>query len=419
MKIEKAIVYCQARSGRGPHNVTDLRIKPMKKFLILLFMICLVSCNDLEDKTKTVYKVADCSESVVVRKEPTVRSKVITELSPRQELFYVREAGDWYYVERCEGAEGGYVPARFIVPEEVIVTMSEILSQEYNQKLTPHLVEYYRMIAFKYLELFPIKKCSFWAIIIIAVIAALIASAAASMTAYRLWQRVLLLIACLPFVSWVSFSLYLNGLEISSFWLRLIAAAFVLVLAVIMTHAVYCVFSPFVRGSYLQAHLRSLALTVFASYLSVTFFQKCADLVCYVAIVVFAFYYIRYVWSQLRYMAPIRKWWQLIVDFFVFTLFGLIFNIYTGVMLVPLQVISSILIIQLVLVAIIVMAVTIGLDGILSMPMFGDISSGLVIVGHNYRLRLTEKSDGYFYDSYGNKFKKIDDDQYILVRELL
>lgn len=385
----------------------------MKKLLILLFLVCLVSCNELKDKTMTVYRVAECGESVAVRKKPSRDSEIMAELSPGQELSNVDEAGEWYVVAYGENWDDkGYVPAKFIVSEEVVLTKSEILSKEYNQKVTPPLIEKYRLISSRYLEVFPLKKCPFWVIMIIAIVVSLIASAMIEFPGQDFWLKLLFLLICLPFLTWVSFSLYENGLEFRNFWLRLISMAALLVTAFLFTYAVYSVFVPYIMPSYLKGHLFGLAITVFLCYLAVAFLHRQADRVLYVASAVFAFRYFKCAWLQAKYMSARRKWWQSVFDFCVFLLLLLVFNVYVVVMLVPLQVISSIMIVELLQLALLISVAFFWLDGALSSPLNGGPDMDAEFVGYDWQTGLTEKSDGYFYDSDGKRYEKIDGDTY-------
>ena len=96
----------------------------------------------------------------------------------------------------------------------------------------------------------------------------------------------------------------------------------------------------------------------------------------------------------------------------MFLLLLLVFNVYVVVMLVPLQVISSIMIVELLQLALLISVAFFWLDGALSSPLNGGPDMDAEFVGYDWQTGLTEKSDGYFYDSDGKRYEKIDGDTY-------
>ncbi len=383
-------------------------------FVSLLFL----ACSPAEDKVVRTYTIVNCKYADVM-KDTLPGSKVISRLQAGTELYLVTsESKNWTYTLVPGISSSGYINNKYVKKETTIITHSSLLRDEYRQKIVPDLDEKYDSVAQKYVAFFPMKKVSFWRFAILIAIGIAVFFGIANVDV-PLGIQLFGLIAYAPFGLWMAFITHLYGFrDIDGFFARLIILLGMLALVVFMTMAITASIGKMVGHNFTFRYCVATTIGINLTYFGVAFFHYLTDFffkfLIFLYILFFIYFLIKRVLRIKRlYEDGDTAWWGYIVEIISIPLIFAAVTTFIGAIYVPMQVVSSILIGQLSGLVFIFYMIICGFTGLAYNSSEDDSEGGVYKVGPTYdNSGLTEGSDGYYYDVFGNKFQKIREGEY-------
>lgn len=389
----------------------------MRRFfsLVLLSFVSslFLACSPAEDRVVHTYTIVNCKYANVM-KDTLPGSKVISKVKVGTELYLPStESKNWTSTFMSGLRTTGYINNKYVKKETTIITHSSRLRSEYNQKIVPDLDEKYDSVAKKYVAAFPMKKVSFWRFAILIAIGIAVFYGIADVDV-PLGFQLFGLIAYAPFGLWLAFATHLYGFkDIDGFLARLIILLGMLALVVCMTMAITASIGKFVGHNFTFRYCIATTIGISLTYFGVAFFHYLADFffkfLIFLYILFFIYFLIKRAFRIKRlYEDGDTEWWGYIVEIISIPLiFGAV-TAFLGVIYVPMQVVSSLLLSQLSGLVFIIYMIICGFTGLAYNSSNDDSERDFYVVGPTYDgSGLREGSDGYYYDVFGNKYKKI------------
>ncbi len=382
-------------------------------FSLIFAVSFFTACNPAEDKVVVRHRIVTNNKVLHIYKDTIPGAELLSKLNPGHEVFYPeRKSNNWIRVNIQEhGSRSGYIRPHNMVSDTTIITHSSVLRDKYNQPKVAALDEKFDSIAIAYLKRFPIKKTNFWIFAIVIAIG-IGTFYSISDTDIPTLAQILALLIYSPFALWVAFNIHQYGLsQIDGFLFRLIILLAVLALTVFMITGITASVGKFIGHKFTFKFCTGTSLGIYLVYFGIAFLHRLSDFFYKVAIFIYALFFLYYVVARIIHI--FKNFDFKIIFIFSFCIELVVFFIcilLVNVILIPMQLVSSILITHL--------------SGLLLMGcMFVSFFSFLAL--HNssgdseepyiidrfyddFGIVMDRKSDGYWYDQQGYKYKDRD-----------
>lgn len=386
----------------------------MKQFSFIISLVLITlsfgACNPAEDKIIRTHTITQ--KHVNVMKDTLSGSKVISKLRLGDEIFYPNTyQNGWAHISVNETSSiTGYIKSSYFKTDTTTITHSSVLRNEYKQTIVPALDEKIDSVAQKYLSFFPIKNPGFWSLTIAIAIGIAIFYGIADIKC-PLGVQLFALIAYSPVITWIAFNTQQHGFsEIDSFWLRLIILLGMLVLTIVIALAITASVGKLVGHGFTFRYCTATTVGIYLLYFGIAYFHSLSDLFFKFLVFIYAVFFLYFLIKRVMKIKQIHDdgdgtWWIYIKEIISIPIIFVATTAFIGILYIPMQYVSSILITQLSGLLLIAGMVICGFSALTYNSPKESIKPSSVhpVSDYNY-YGLREMSDGYWYDKDGNKY---------------
>ena len=403
------------------------------KHLGLLIAFILVAtlfsaCNPADDKVIIDHTIV-AKKSVCIYKDSVTTSKVVGRLKRGDKVYYPDfTSNGMAKVSLYEfGPKVGYIERKHIESDTTIITHSSVLRDEYGLEIVPDLDETFDAVAQGYLRYFPIKKANFWIFATILAIGICIFLGISDTKAPFLGQVIAFVLAT-PFALWIAFNIQQHDMtQIDGFFCRLIILLGFLALTVFMITALTASVGKLIGHNFTFKSTVWSSISIFLIYFGIAYVHSLSDfffkfgMFIYAAIIL---YYVvqRAIDIKREEGLGLKALWQLLLYIVVLAVSIVLIN----VIMIPMQVVSSILLTHLLGAFMLIFAVAEFMAGVAFNQSDGSHSSSSSDYGdkpqddgskyeHEICGGLTRGSgsfDNHWYDENGKKYEETSPGRY-------
>lgn len=390
-----------------------------------LFSFLFSACNVAEDKKVITHTIVTNQRSINLFEDSIPKSKVVCKLNPGDKVFHpdVTSNGMASVALYEFGPQKGYIETKYISSDTTIITHSSVLRDEYGQEIVPDLDETLDSVAQSYIDFFPIKTTNFWVFAIVLAIGIAIFYSISNIDVPIGVQ----LVACAltsPFALWIAFNVQQYDLtQIHGFFPRLIILLGFLALTVVMITALTASIGKLIGHNFTFKLTIWATISVYLIYFGVAYLHSLSDfffkfgLFIYAAILLF--YIAKRIIDIYRDEELSFKALGQILSFIALLAISLVL---INVIMIPMQVVSSILITQILGIFVLIFIGIQFLAGIAINPSDDSYSSSYSGSSksdgskyeHEISGGLTRGSgfDNNWYDENGNKYEETSPGKY-------
>ena len=338
--------------------------------LIIFTAFLFTACNPAEDKIVTKHTITN-TKSINLYSDSIAGSDVVCTLNPGDEVFHPKKRSNGmvgvslYKFGPCKG----YIKAKYLSSDTTIITHSSVLRDEYDQEIVPHLDEKLDSFADWYLDWFPIDEGGFWTFAIILALGVAIFYGLSN-TDVPLGVQLIALILYSPFVIWVAMNIHKYDMtQVDGFLFRLIIMLAFLAAAIFIVTAITASFGKLIGHNFTFKFSIWTTISIYIIYFGVAYTHSLCDFFFKFAMLVYGAFFIYYVVEQvmnmIRYAGfSLRSITRLLSNIIIF---GLSIVLICSIM-IPVQIISSVLITHLLGALLILVIPILFLGGIAANP---------------------------------------------------
>ncbi len=406
-----------------------MRITHLGLLISFIFVsIFFSSCNPAEDKVIINHTIVS-KKSVCIYKDSVTTSKVVGRLKRGDKVYYPDfTSNGMAKVSLYEfGPDVGYIDRKHIVSDTTIITHSSVLRDEYGLKIVPDLDETFDAVAQSYLRYFPIKKANFWIFATILAIGICIFFGISDVKA-PLWGQLIAFALVTPFALWIAFNIQQHDMsQIDGFFYRLIILLGFLALTVFMITALTASVGKLIGHNFTFKSTVWSSISVFLIYFGVAYVHSLSDFFFKFGMFIYAAIILYYVVARAIDIKReeglgLKALWQLLLYIVVLAVSLVLIN----VIMIPMQVVSSILLTHLLGAFMLIFAVAEFMAGVAFNQSDGSHSSSSSNYGdkpnddgskyeHEICGGLTRGSgsfDNHWYDENGKKYEETSPGRY-------